>query len=332
MNLLSLKSPENIFWALGLCAVIFLARWLINRKKDRGVYFPGSAWLHDFSGPGRFIPKMIHGLLLAALVILIVGLCEPFYQDFREEIAAEGVDIVMVLDISTSMSAKDFQPVNRLEAARGVMEDFVGKRPHDRLALVAFAADAYVLCPLTTDHYTLTSLLDSVELISFEADGTAIGLALACAVNRLRETTARSKVVILLTDGVNNRGEISPLQAAEFCKQYEIKVYTIGVGSGEETEVMARSRSGKKMWIKTRVDFNMDALEQIADITGGTSFSASDSTTLEKIYKEIDAMEKTDLEKKTVTIQKDLLSIFLLAALGVLLGALVVATIFPMGL
>ena len=313
---LALRSPETLLWALAALAVLGGAGWAVLRFRRRPLYFPGARWLAELSGPGRWLPRLAYGCLWAALGALLVALGQPVYQGRRVEPATEGVDIVLVLDVSTSMSAQDFQPGGRLQAAKAVLAEFIRRRPHDRLALITFAADAYVVCPLTSDHYSLEALLDSVELIPFDADGTAIGMALASALNRLRDSPAKSKVAVLLTDGVNNKGEISPIQAAEFCRRYGIRVYTVGIGSAGETKVMARAPDGRPVWIQARVESDPATLAEIARVTNAKSYTASDAGRLKGIYAEIDRLEKTVLERKTVTYEADLRPPFLWAALA----------------
>jgi Ca-activated chloride channel family protein len=303
---LALRSPETLLWALAALAALTGAGWSALRLRRQPLYFPGARWLAESSGAGRWLPRLACGLLWAALGALLVALAQPVYQGRRIEPATEGVDIVLALDVSTSMSAQDFQPGGRLQAAKAVLGEFIQRRPHDRLALITFAADAYVVCPLTSDHYSLAALLDAVELIPFEADGTAIGMALASALNRLRDSPAKSKVAVLLTDGVNNKGEISPLQAAEFCRRYGIRVYTVGIGSSGETRVMARAPDGKPVWIRARVESDPETLAEIARLSNAKSYTAADAARLKGIYAEIDGLEKTVLERKTVTYEADL--------------------------
>lgn len=324
----SLKNPENLLWALGLMVVLWLVLSMRRTGRRNGLYFPGFHWLGK-AGPGRYLARFMQGMILVAVLVLGIALADPVYRGQREEVSARGVDIVLVLDISTSMSARDFKPVNRLETAKAVLRKFIDDRPHDRLALITFAADAYVQCPLTADHYTLKALLDAVELIPFDADGTAIGMALASAVNRLRGSPAAGKVIVLLTDGVNNRGEISPLQAAEFCRQFGLRVYTVGIGSQEETEVLARGRDGRGVWVKSRVEFDPETLARIASLTGGQSFVAADGGSLNRIYSEIDGMEKTVLETRKIGVEKNLAPILVLIAVGTLLVVLVLGLLFP---
>jgi Ca-activated chloride channel family protein len=321
---LKFAQPEQWLWALGALALLAGLRFFVFRRPRPGLFFPGAAWLAAHTGPGRILPALARGLVALAALALIAGLGRPYTESYREETAAEGVDIALVLDISTSMSAEDFQPHDRLESAKAVIRDFIRRRPHDRLALITFAADAYVVCPLTADHYTLEALLESVELIPFDADGTAIGMALASAVNRLRDSPARSRLAVLLTDGVNNRGEVSPLQAAEFCKRFGVRVYAAGIGTDEETRVLARAPDGSPTWIRTRVEFDPQVLSEIARATGGQSFLASDAKGLDQVYREIDRMEKTVLEKRRIPERRDLAPLCFWIALGCLvLGAVV---------
>jgi len=319
---ISFSRPELWLWALAAAGVLLGLRLLCFRRPRPAIYFPGQAWLRQHSSAGRFLPRSAAGCLWLAGGILFLGLGQPVYQVSREEVSAKGVDIVLLLDISTSMSAEDFQPANRLEAARGVLRDFIRRRSHDRLALITFAADAYVVCPLTIDHFTLAALLASVQRIPFDADGTAIGLALSSAVNRLRDSPAKSRVVVLLTDGINNRGEVSPLQAAEFCRTYGLKVYTIGIGTGRPTWVVARAADGGETRIQAVVDFDPEALAEIARVADGKSYLASDTAGLAGIYGEIDRLEKTVLEKRTVTARHELLPFLAGAAALLLLAAL----------
>lgn len=320
--MLSFQTPENL--AVAAAVLIMLAGFRRFTRKSAPLdvpYFPGLSWLRQFKSPGRLLRPVSRTVLWMATGLLAIGVMRPELKTSREEVAAKGVDIVLALDISTSMSARDYSPGCRLEAARGVVRDFIRQRASDRMALVVFAAESYVICPLTADRYSLEALLETVELIPFESDGTAIGLALVSSVNRLRESPSRRKVVVLLTDGVNNRGEISPLQAAEFCQRYGIRVYTVGLGSRGETGVLARAADGAGVYIQARVEFDSQILQEIARKTGGRSFVASDSGGLRQIYGEIDAMEKTVLEKKHVEIRQDLTpSLALASLLGVLVS------------
>ncbi|MBP7865146.1 MAG: VWA domain-containing protein [Acidobacteria bacterium] len=317
--------PEALWVALLLGALVLLRR-TVFRKDAQSLHFPATAEIRRLSGPGRLIPIVGRALRWAALAVLAVGLCNPVVRETVEVEGTRGVDIVLTLDVSTSMSARDFQP-SRLEAARVVLRDFIRRRPHDRMSLVTFAGEAWVQCPLTSDHYSLQSLLESVSLTPFETDGTAVGMALAYSVNRLRESRAGNRIVVLLTDGVNNRGEISPLQAAEFCRTYRIRVYTVTIGSRGETEVMARAPDGSPTWIRSSVDFDAETAEKIARSTGGRAFLASDPRALEGIYAEIDRLEKTQLERKVVWRDREMLPVFAVVSL-ILTALALVPTLF----
>jgi len=327
---ISFRSPENILIGILIVIVVFFVKKFLLGSDSKDYYFPSAQMVLQASSWLRHIPKVVKSLLALSILLFLISLGYPTIKSSREIVSAKGVDIVLALDISTSMSAKDFKPENRLEAARVVMRDFIKNRPHDRIALVTFAADSYIVCPLTAEHYSLLSLLDSVRLISFGLDGTNISMALLSALNRLRSSKARSKVVILLTDGVNNRGEISPVQAAEFCKRYHVKVYTVCIGSKGITEVMARRPDGSPAWIKAHVDYDYDTLKKIASITGGKSYMVTNTNMLRDIYGQINRMERSILEKKTVTYKTDLFFpvIRIAAALFVLL--FVILILFPL--
>jgi Ca-activated chloride channel family protein len=206
----------------------------------------------------------------------------------------EGIDIVMTLDISGSMIAEDLKP-NRLEAAKAVGTEFLSSRPNDNIGLVIFAGESYTLCPLTTDKKTLVNLMGTIKDGMMDEDGTAIGMGLANAVNRLKDSQAKSKVIILLTDGTNNRGEIDPMTASELAKAYGIRVYTIGVGTKGEAPYPVQTIFGiQKQMVPVEID--EETLEAIAEKTGGHYFRATNNNSLKAIYNDIDKMEKTKIK------------------------------------
>lgn len=263
----------------------------------------GKTWKVYF----RHFPFLMRLLALAAIVIV---LARPQSVNSSDISNTEGIDIVIALDVSTSMLAEDFKP-NRLEASKQVAAEFVNDRPNDKIGLVIFAGESFTQCPLTTDHRVLLNLINEVKFFMIE-DGTAIGLGLANSVNRLKDSDSKSRVVILLTDGSNNAGQIAPLTAAELAAQYGIRVYTIGVGSrGNST--LTDPRSGQKMQIKADIDERV--LSEIAGLTGGQYYRATDNTSLRQIYEEIDAMEKRHVSVNTVTRRKELYLPFALFAL-----------------
>lgn len=234
-------------------------------------------------------------LRVLSFVALVVALARPQRVLKEEEVVAEGIDISLAMDLSSSMLAQDFQP-NRLEVSKRVAADFVSQRQYDRIGLVVFAGEAFTQCPLTTDHLVLNEFLSKLECGILE-DGTAIGMGLATAVNRLKDSDSKSKVVILLTDGVNNTGYQSPMLAAKIAKEYGIKVYTIGVGSvGETRAPVSRRSDGKYVLGLVRVEIDEALLREIAELTGGRYYRAVDEQSLEQIYASIDELEKTKIE------------------------------------
>lgn len=263
------------------------------------------------------LPK---SLLAAAMVLGILALARPQYGITRTTIPTSGVDIILALDTSLSMKANDLRP-NRLVAAREVSKAFVKSRPEDRIGLVVYGGTSVTQCPLTADHQALEWLLGQVELGSTGVDGTAIGEALATSVNRLKDSDAKSKVVVLLTDGRSNVGQIDPLVAAELASQLGIKVYTIGVG---------RAQPAPFAWPPVRGgELDEQTLSQIAEVTGGRYFRADDNSSLAGIYSEIDRLEKTKLPAKTSVEYKELYLWLLMAALGLgLAGVVLQGTIF----
>ncbi len=258
----------------------------------------------------RFVPP---GFRLLGLAALIVALARPQTVSSRENVSTEGIDIVLVLDISGSMLAEDFSP-NRLVAAKDVAGEFITGRENDRIGLVIFSAESFTQCPLTTDYGVLKNLLGEVKNGMIE-DGTAIGLALANGVNRLKDSDAKSKVMILLTDGVNNRGEIDPITAAKIAATYGIRVYTIGVGAQGEAPYPVQTPFGIRRQL-VKVELDEKTLKAVADMTGGKYFRATDNRKLKAIYSEIDQLERTTIE---VTAYKRTTDLFF----GWLLGGVV---------
>lgn len=238
---------------------------------------------------------VLFALEVLAVVFLVFALSRPQSSNNWQTYTSEGIDIVLALDISSSMLARDFTP-DRLEAAKEVATKFILERPQDKIGLVIFAGESFTQCPLTTDQAVLVNLLREIKSGVIE-DGTAIGLGLANAVNRLKDSPGKSKVVILLTDGVNNRGAIAPATAAELAKTYGIRVYTIGVGSYGEAPYPVQTPFGVQMQ-KLPVEIDEEGLQQIAALTGGKYFRATDNNKLKQIYQEIDQLEKSKIEVK----------------------------------
>jgi Ca-activated chloride channel homolog len=252
-------------------------------------------------------------LRMLGLALLIVALARPRTTLSGQNIYTEGIDIAMLLDISTSMLAEDFQP-NRVEAAKEVAEHFIDGRQNDRIGLVIFAAQSFTQCPMTLDYRVLKNLLRQVKPGMVE-DGTAIGMAIAQGVNRLKDGKAKSKVMILLTDGMNNRGEIDPLTAAQIAKTFNIRIYTIGVGTVGEAPYPVQTPFGIR-YQNIPVDVDEKTLAQIADMTDGRYFRATNNKALKEIYDEIDKLEKTRVEVKAYRSYTELF--YPWAALGLL--------------
>ncbi len=234
-------------------------------------------------------------LLAAAGTLLVVSLARPQTGTARKEVKSEGIDIVLALDISGSMRAEDFKPHNRLYVAKQVAREFVAGRSGDRIGLVVFAGGAYTQCPLTLDYGIVNDLLEQVDFGGVP-DGTAIGMALATSVNRLREAKGKSKVVILLTDGQNNAGEVDPITAAEAAQALGVKVYTIGAGKDGPARIPVDDPVYGRRYVTINASVDEATLKKIADITGGRYFRATSAEALEGIYKEIDQLEKSEAE------------------------------------
>lgn len=260
-------------------------------------------------------------LRILALILLVVVVARPQNSNSWETSQSEGIDIVMALDVSGSMMAQDFKP-NRLEAAKKVASEFVSDREKDKIGLVIFAGESFTQAPLTTDHGVLLNLMHEIRPGMIE-DGTAIGLGLANAVNRLKDSKTESRVVILLTDGSNNRGQIAPITAAELAKSYGIRVYTIGVGTRGMAPAPVMTPFGERIQ-NVPVDIDEKTLQDIADITGGEYFRAVDNTSLEKIYSQIDSMEKYLINVNKVTRKQELYLPFAVLALFLIFAELVI--------
>ncbi len=269
----------------------------------------------------HILRHVMFGLRMLAAALLIVALARPQSTNNWKDVTTEGIDIMIALDISGSMIAEDFKP-NRIEAAKEVASEFINSRPNDRIGLVIFSAESFTQCPLTTDHAVLLNLFRDIHS-GMIADGTAIGLGLANAVNRLKDSKAKSKVIILLTDGVNNQGSIAPLTAAEIAKLYKIRVYTIGIGTIGTAPYPVQTPFGTQ-YQDMPVEIDEALLQQIAQMTGGKYFRATNNQKLRDIYKEIDKLEKSKIDVKEYRKHEDEFFIFGLVALIILLVDLLV--------
>ena len=263
-----------------------------------------------------YLRHLPFALRCAAVALLIVALARPQSVDEGSTSNTEGIDIVLAIDISTSMLAQDLQP-DRIQAAKQVAGNFITDRPGDRIGLVAFAGEAFTQSPLTTDQGTLQTLLGRLRSGVVE-DGTAIGNGLATAINRLRESNAKSKVIILLTDGVNNQGQIAPMTAAEIAKAQGIRVYTIGVGTEGMAPYPAIDMFGNLTFVNQKVEIDEKVLKAISDMTGGRYFRATDKEKLKAVYDEINQLEKSKIEVMKHISYHELFLTWALAALGLL--------------
>jgi Ca-activated chloride channel homolog len=260
----------------------------------------------------------LFGISMLSLALGILALTRPQKGTQSEEVLTEGVDIVIALDVSGSMAAEDFEPRNRFAVAKLVVGKFMETLSHDRAGLVVFAARAYTRCPLTLDYGALQNVLSGVELGTIE-DGTAIGNALATSLNRLRESKAKSKVIILVTDGVNNRGEVQPVDAAKIAQALGAKIYTVGVGSSGTARFPINDPVYGKVYADLKVEIDEESLKQIAGITGGLYYRATDRPSLERIFEDIGQLEKTKIKVKTYTHYNERFVYFLVPALVLIL-------------
>jgi Ca-activated chloride channel family protein len=272
---------------------------LRQQKTNASLQMPG---LKPFDGAGTTFRHYLRHILFAsratAIGLLLIVLARPQKTDKFQNVTTEGIDIILALDISGSMLARDFKP-DRLEASKNVATEFISGRPYDRLGLVVFSGESFTQCPLTTDHAVLINLMREIQSGMIE-DGTAIGEGLATAINRIKDSEAKSKVIILLTDGVNNRGEIAPSTAADIAKTYGIRVYTIGVGSQGMAPYPVQTPYGLQ-YQNMPVEIDETILKDIAAKTDGRYFRATDNDKLLQVYSEIDKMEKSKIDVRQFT-------------------------------
>lgn len=291
-------NPLFLILFVPIAAMIFYKVRCRNADKESYISYSNIALIKNTSRSWKDkVRKSFFWIEMAALSCFIVALAGPRSGSYYREVETSGVDIILTLDISSSMSSLDFEPKNRLEIAKQVVDTFIKERLNDRLGLVIFSSGAFTQCPLTLDHDLLIELLKKVKMGLIE-DGTAIGNALAVSVGRLKDSEAKSKVIILLTDGMNNRGEIAPLDAAKLAADNKIKVYTIGAGR-EGTAMMPVNDPvyGKRL-VEVEVKIDEDTLRKIASQTGGEYFRAQNTKALEKIYAKINKLEKTIMKPK----------------------------------
>ncbi len=307
-------NPE-LFWLLLLLPA--LAYWYYIKRNKQTAELKISS-VSGFKGGGNWLAKLqpaLFVLRMLALLLLVTAMARPRTSDVNTKTkTTKGIDIVMAIDVSASMLAKDLKP-NRLEALKKVAGRFINARPNDRIGLVEYAGESYTKTPLTSDKTIVLSSLNSIRYNRIIEGGTAIGMGLATAVNRLKESKAKSKVIILLTDGVNNTGVIDPRIASELAVEFQIKVYTIGLGTnGMALSPIGQKSNGDFQYGNTPVKIDEALLQEIAKVTQGKYFRASSNTRLEEIYAEINALEKTDIEEFKFTTYHELFRGLTLAA------------------
>ena len=321
---MQLASPFFLILLIIVPLLFIASRWLYKRTITPVMRF--SNFNHGFAAGVQKMRQtfsvkalpMLKVLRFIVLALLIVTLARPQLSQSREHRLAKGIDILLVLDISESMRAEDFEGANRIQTAKLVIKDFLAHRENDRIGLVVFAGESFTLCPLTLDYPVLTELLSDVKLGQLE-DGTAIGDALATAIHRLRVSQSKTKIVILLTDGENNAGSITPETAASLAKSFGIKVYTIGMGKEGGARIPYADTTFGKRYREVLTYLDENTLKLIASTTGGSYFRATDLQSLKRIYTEIDRFEKTKFEVANAIVRKELVGYFLIPTM-LLLG------------
>jgi len=316
-EMVDITIPPLVIFALGVLVVAAMIWHYLKRGRFRSaaVKFSDVRIVSRATRSHRRRWRTILPILrVAAVILLIVALARPRSGTEVREISSKGVDIMLALDVSSSMQAEDFKPNNRLYVAKEELKKFVAKRINDRIGLVVFARYSFTQCPLTVDYDVLLRYVDQVDFGVIE-DGTAIGMALANAVNRLRESDAKSKIIVLLTDGENNAGEIDPLTAANLATAFNIKIYTIGAGRPGNAMFPVDDPLFGKRYVYQPTRINEASLQEIAKITGGKYFRARSEQELNEIYSLIDSMEKTEIEVSASIQYKELFHYFTLAGL-----------------
>ena len=305
-------NPEYLYLLL-ILPVLAYWYWRRRGKGSGNIRFSD---IHVIKKVGKTAKQRLrHSLFLLRLIfisLLILAFARP---QSGSETSTEGVDIILALDVSSSMLAEDFKPKNRLEAAKMVAEQFVNGRQNDRLGLVIFAGESFTQCPLTIDYGVLLTMIEEIKVADKDWDGTAIGMGIVNAVNRLRESKAKSKVIILLTDGVNNRGEVDPVTASNIAAALGVKIYTIGAGSRGTAMYPVDDPLLGKRFVPMPVEIDEEVLKKIAQNTKARYFRATDTKKLSEIYNEIGELEKTKIEVKEFTQYEEYFHVFLISGL-----------------
>ncbi len=309
---------DNGWFLWFLLLIPLLVVWYVYRQNhlNAPVSLSTAGFLADSRKTFRhWLRHILFALRLIAIAMVVIVIARPQNVNKWQTSTTRGIDIVLAIDVSGSMLARDFRP-DRLEAAKNVATEFISGRPDDRIGLTVFAGESFTQSPLTTDHAVLINLLREVKSGVIE-DGTAIGVGLATSISRIKDSDAISRVIILLTDGVNNRGSIDPLTAAEIARTFGIRVYTVGVGSMGYADYPVQTPFGTR-YQKMEVEIDEALLQQISDMTGGAYFRATDNTSLEKVYHEIDKLEKSKIETRQHSRREEVFMPWALAAMVLL--------------
>jgi Ca-activated chloride channel homolog len=314
-------AQPNYLFLLLLIPVLVAWYFYRQRKNTADIRFSSTSGFEGVKKSLRlYLYHALYAMRMLALALLVTALARPQSSLNRQDISVEGIDIVLAMDISGSMLARDFHP-DRLEAAKDVAVEFIDGRPDDRIGLVIFSGESFSLCPLTTDHSVLKNLFKDVKSGMID-DGTALGVGLATAVSRLKESKAISKVIILLTDGVNNMGSVDPLSAAEIAKLYGIRIYTVGVGTMGMAPYPVQTPFGIQLQ-SMKVEIDEQLLTNIARLTDGKYFRATNNAKLHQIYKEIDKMEKSKIDVTEFRKKKEEFFLLALIALGLITAEII---------
>lgn len=322
-------AEKHWFWLMFIIPIM-IAWYILRLKKHEGEFNFSSFTL--FKGINSSVrAKFRHVLFvlrLTSLALIIAALARPQSRSSWKNSKTEGIDIMLSMDVSPSMLAKDFKP-NRLEAAKDVIIDFIDARPNDRIGMIIFGGEAFTQCPLTSDHKVLKNMIPMIKVGMVE-DGTAIGVGLATAIGRIKESKAKSKVIILISDGVNNSGEVAPLTASDLAKTYGVRVYCIGVGTrGKALTPVARYTQDEYEYDYVDVDIDEKTMTEMSNMTGGKYFRATNKSSLKDIYAEIDKLEKTIISEKSFTNKAEhFLPLALMAAVLLLVEFLLRFTLF----
>lgn len=293
-------------WLLGLIPILAL---IILKQKSNNIPTIKHSNIAIFkkiqNKSTKRLSKISNILKYLILILIVITLARPQLVDKESKIQSEGIDIMMIMDTSGSMAAEDLKPNNRLEVAKETMKEFISLRKHDRIGLIVFGTDAYTQVPLTSDYKIIGNFFENIEL-SMAGDGTSIGMAIATGLNRIKESKSKSKIIVLITDGENNSGEIEPIRAAELAKELGIKIYTIGIGQEGGAPIPFMHPVFGKVYSDTLTYLDEATLKKIAALTKGAYFRATDKKSLQNIYTEIDKLEKTKIISNTYVQTHDL--------------------------